>query len=448
MHLYERRPVDRNAMSLSAIMIVKNEEENLPRCLKSLNGVCDEVVVVDTGSTDRTVALAKEAGARVESFLWNGDESDARNCAVNHARGDWLLMVDADEELSLELHQELLELIPSLEQKSEIRSGSLIWENHFLGGETSSTRILRLSRREGFAFHGGIHPTANYQPQTHPLRGALRHYGYQWTPERRRRKAQHILDHLQPYLKAEHPSFDRWCQYLTALNLIGEEGLFAETWEKVSNYTPQERIASPATPSWLENSANFFRYFACRDDFFCGSAYADEILAAHPHHIASRFYRLQGLVKSRAWREVIDESTLLLEYLSQNTGDCNPTWASLQCPAARAWQWLAQEQLNNPLRIQAPGWLIDPLTLPAYLFGNHAPMVVECGTAEGKELLQWLIEAETFDRCHAGAATLRQLGRCLQRWPQLNWLRVGLDKLERGEPFRLETLAHRTVHLV
>ncbi|PAW75633.1 MAG: hypothetical protein B9S32_17530 [Verrucomicrobia bacterium Tous-C9LFEB] len=435
-------------MSLSAVLIVKNEEENLPRCLRSLEGVCQEIVVVDTGSTDGTVALAQQAGARVSFFPWNGNESDARNYSVQQATGDWLLVIDADEELSLELNGELRELMPELMRRPDIRSGSLIWENHFDGNEVNRTRILRLSRREGFRFDGDIHPTGTYQPETHPLRGALHHFGYQWTPERRERKAQHILNHLKPYLQKPHPAFGRWCQYLTALNLIGEETHFLEMWSEVAHYTPEERIASESTPSWLENSANFFRHFACKDDFTSAAFYADEILSAFPRHATSRFYRLQGRVKERRWKEVLTESQQLLEFLAHDPGDNNPTWAALQCPTARAWQWLAERQLENPRAENPPAWLIDPITLPTFLFGNRAPTLPPEAAPEGAELLKALIEAETLDRCHSGAATLRQLSRCLQRWPHLNWFRMGLDKLERGESFRLETLAHRTVHLV
>lgn len=434
-------------MSLSAILIVKNEEQNLPRCLRSLSGVCDEIVVVDTGSTDGTVAIAREAGARVEFFPWNGNESDARNYSVQHATGDWLLVIDADEELSLELHEELRELMPELMKRSEIRSGSLIWENHFDGGETNRTRILRLSRREGFRFDGDIHPTATYQAETHPLRGALHHFGYQWTPERRQRKAQHILDHLKPYLQKPHPSFDRWCQYLTALNLIGEESHFLEVWGQIAQYTPEERLASASTPSWLENSVNFFRHFACQDDFTSAAFYADEILSAFPQHAAARFYRLQGRVKERCWKEVLSESKQLLEFLAHDPGDNNPTWSVLQCPTARAWQWLAERQLDSAREDEPPGWLVDPVTLPSFLFANRAPAIPVDAPTEGAELLKALIEAETLDRCHSSAATLRQLSRCLQHWPHLNWFRMGLGKLERGESFRLETLADRTVHL-
>jgi glycosyltransferase involved in cell wall biosynthesis len=438
--------------TLSAIMIVKNEESNLPRCLESLRGVCDEIVVVDTGSTDRTVEIARQSGAHVEFFAWTGNESDARNYSVAQARGDWLFQVDADEELSLELRQELPAELSRLDREPHIRSCSVLWENHYLGGETSSTRILRLNRRESFAYTGGIHPIATYQPQTYALRGALHHYGYQWTAERRQRKAQHILDHLRPYLAESHPSFDRWCQYLSALNLIGDKALFVQAWEKVSLYSPQERIASAATPAWLENSANFFRYFSCCDDFENAAFYADEILQVHPRHIASRFYRLQRRVKQRAWNDALRDAREILDELEHDPGPNNPVWPVMQRPAARAWHWLAETHLSSTFPTAAPSdelpvWLLEPLTLPAYLFHNCAPNLDGAPDGEGTELLRLLIDAETFDRCRRNADALRLLIRCLQRWSGFNWLRIGLDRLQRGEPFRLETLAERTVHL-
>jgi glycosyltransferase involved in cell wall biosynthesis/Tfp pilus assembly protein PilF len=84
---------------LSVCLIVKNEEQYLPACLKSVRDLASQIVVVDTGSTDRTVDIAKEFGAEVHSFEWCDDFSLARNAALEHATGDWILVLDADEEL-------------------------------------------------------------------------------------------------------------------------------------------------------------------------------------------------------------------------------------------------------------------------------------------------------------------------------------------------------------
>jgi hypothetical protein len=82
---------------LSAALIVRDEERMLSDCLESLKGVADEIVVVDTGSRDRTREVAHAAGVRLHEFAWRDDFAAARNEAVSRCRGDWILYIDADE---------------------------------------------------------------------------------------------------------------------------------------------------------------------------------------------------------------------------------------------------------------------------------------------------------------------------------------------------------------
>ena len=96
-----------SAPRLSVCLIVKNEEQFLDPCLASIKGLADQLVVVDTGSTDRTVEIARAHGAEVHAFPWNDDFSAARNAALEHATGDWILMLDADEELPPDQHDAL-----------------------------------------------------------------------------------------------------------------------------------------------------------------------------------------------------------------------------------------------------------------------------------------------------------------------------------------------------
>ncbi len=84
-------------MLLSAALIVRDEERSLGACLASVTGLADEVVVVDTGSSDRSKQIAADAGARVYDRPWTGDFSAARNYALDLARGQWILYIDADE---------------------------------------------------------------------------------------------------------------------------------------------------------------------------------------------------------------------------------------------------------------------------------------------------------------------------------------------------------------
>jgi glycosyltransferase involved in cell wall biosynthesis len=97
--------------TLSLCMIVKNEAENLPRCLASVAGLVDEMIVLDTGSTDGTVDLARSLGAQVEHFVWCDDFSQARNVALEYVTGDWVLVLDADEVLRPEAARDIRSLI-------------------------------------------------------------------------------------------------------------------------------------------------------------------------------------------------------------------------------------------------------------------------------------------------------------------------------------------------
>ncbi len=85
---------------VSATLIVRNEERFLDGCLDSLQGFADEIILVDTGSTDATHAIAEKRGIAVHSFPWNDDFSAARNHALGLARGQWILYIDADERVT------------------------------------------------------------------------------------------------------------------------------------------------------------------------------------------------------------------------------------------------------------------------------------------------------------------------------------------------------------
>jgi tetratricopeptide (TPR) repeat protein len=114
-HQRDRRkvPSQQRSVSLSLSMIVKNEEKYLEGCLDSVKDVVSEIVVVDTGSTDRTVEIAQGYGAKVFSFEWINDFAAARNEALRHCTGEWVLYLDADERLRPEQHDVLRTMLRS-----------------------------------------------------------------------------------------------------------------------------------------------------------------------------------------------------------------------------------------------------------------------------------------------------------------------------------------------
>ena len=138
-------------------MIVKNEAESLPRCLNSIKDVVDEIVLVDTGSTDRTVELAHDMGARVLHRAWRDDFSEARNAALHAALGQWILVIDADEELETKSARRLR----AVAQAARVDGLRTIVRNHVPDGDllewrdAAITRLFRNDKR--FRYEGRIH---------------------------------------------------------------------------------------------------------------------------------------------------------------------------------------------------------------------------------------------------------------------------------------------------
>jgi Glycosyl transferase family 2 len=165
--------------TISACVIAQDEEERLPDCLASL-GFCDEVVVVDSGSRDRTREIAAAAGAKVVENPWPGFSAQ-RNVALDHATGDWVLEIDADERVSPELASEIRSFLAG-SPREEMRMGALPMRDLFLGKALGpSIRYPRyrhrLFRRGAFrhdesrSVHEGLWPDGPVQP----FRGELRH---------------------------------------------------------------------------------------------------------------------------------------------------------------------------------------------------------------------------------------------------------------------------------
>ncbi len=144
-------------MRLSVCLIVRNEESRLAGAIESVRAVADEIVVTDTGSTDTTVAMAERLGARVSHFAWCEDFAAARNACRAHARGDWLLWLDADERLKPGSETELRSAISN----TAAAAWHVIREDFFAHDRTdwySEMYQLRLVRRDlPCSFVGRIH---------------------------------------------------------------------------------------------------------------------------------------------------------------------------------------------------------------------------------------------------------------------------------------------------
>jgi glycosyltransferase involved in cell wall biosynthesis len=166
-------------LTLSVAIITKNEEENLPRTLASVRWA-DEIVIVDSGSTDRTAAIAREFGARFFVEDWKGFGAQ-KNAAIAKCTGDWVLSLDADEEVSPELAGEVRGLLAG---EPGYEAYFLPRRNYFLGrwirhGGYYPDPKLRLFRRGSAQFEErAVHETIRPTGPVGSLRGDLLHHAY------------------------------------------------------------------------------------------------------------------------------------------------------------------------------------------------------------------------------------------------------------------------------
>lgn len=162
---------------LSACLITLNEEHNLPRALASLKGIADEIIVVDSGSVDRTAAIAREHGAVFFERAWT-NYSEQKNFAAASAQNGWILSMDADEELSSALQTSLLNWKKHEPQFSVYEMARKTW---YLGAWVKHSGWYpdfqrRLYRRDAAQFSGIIHESLKFSEKPGRLAGDLLHY--------------------------------------------------------------------------------------------------------------------------------------------------------------------------------------------------------------------------------------------------------------------------------
>jgi glycosyltransferase involved in cell wall biosynthesis len=162
---------------LSVCLITLNEVENLPRALASLSGIADEIVVVDSGSTDRTEKVAREYSAQFFSRMWT-NYAEQKNFAAECATNDWIFSMDADEEVSSLLHTSLLEWKSRKPDHTVYEVSRKTW---YLGAWIRHSGWYpdfqrRLYRRDAARFSGIIHESLRFEGKPGRLTGDLLHY--------------------------------------------------------------------------------------------------------------------------------------------------------------------------------------------------------------------------------------------------------------------------------
>jgi len=169
-------------MKISAGIITKNEENNIERCLSSVK-FCDEIVIIDDFSTDKTVEMAKKLGASIIQRKLDGNFANQRNFCLEQCSGEWIIFLDADEEITSELKEEILKKVKDKEIGAYyIKRRDKWWGRWLRFGELMAvynSGLLRLVKKNSGKWKGQVHEEFKTSKLTGKLNSFLNHYPHQ-----------------------------------------------------------------------------------------------------------------------------------------------------------------------------------------------------------------------------------------------------------------------------
>ncbi len=430
------RPVE--GLTVSLCMIVKDEEELLPACLEAARGAVDEIVVVDTGSSDRTVEIAESFGAKVVSFPWNGSFADARNVSIEHATGDWIMYLDADEQLAAGSAAELRSLLG----KTWREAFNLV-ETNFTGGEGSGESVAHLAlrvwrNRPEYRFAGRIHEQKtqsmpNYLPERFETTTVqISHYGYLKSRISAKEKSQRNIELLEAQVE------ERGLNAFSALNL-GTEWMLVGEQAKAREYLEQSWTMLRRQPAWqrqpwapmlLSRLATVRRELG---DLAGVRALVAEGLAIYPDHTDLVFKLALCAVDERDWAgaEVHARRCLALgdapAAYSGNVGGGTYLAMALLGQLSEVQGRLDEAEAHYRQALAAhPSFVAPALPLATLMFRRGAaPAEVEAALPAGRTSALLLAASACFEAGHAPEAAA-WFARVLDEQPENGAARVGL----------------------
>lgn len=160
---------------ITVVILTKNEEKNIEECLKTLKW-CDEIIVIDDYSEDKTAEIAEKLGAELFKHHLNNNFAQQRNFGLEKAKGEWVLFVDADEQISPELAKEIKQEV----KKGERYAFVFKRQDFFMGkplkhGETANVRLLRMAKKDG-QWERLVHEVWKTKWRTKTLINPILHY--------------------------------------------------------------------------------------------------------------------------------------------------------------------------------------------------------------------------------------------------------------------------------
>lgn len=229
--------------SITLCMIVKNEANMIDRCLNSVNGIVNEIIIVDTGSTDSTKEIGENHGARIYPYQWSNNFSEARNYGLSYATGDWILWLDADEELDETDKNNLPKILG--DTKANILALPVL-NYHGLTEPVDKSHLFLIYQPRLFRnhlsikfinrIHENVHLPENIDQFIENISVSIHHYGYLKQITDEKHKGHRNLRLLE--IELSEPSHSPWIEYH-----IASEYYRNDQYEKAFMYVNQAIVA-------------------------------------------------------------------------------------------------------------------------------------------------------------------------------------------------------------
>lgn len=304
---------------LSVCMIVRNEAKALPSLLKNISAIATEIVVVDTGSTDRSKKiLKKHPKVRLHSFTWCDDFAAARNTAIEHAREEWILMLDADERL--ERAEDILLLIDNEEVDAyNLRIINLQPPNSLTKFEIDY--LPRLFRNKGYRYHGLIHEQISPSLEQKNAKRkssnvSIIHHGYQSDVSQGESRWQRNLPLLQKQVEQSPDDFYPLYQLALAYKVKDEarsQQLFMQTLE----------IGGRAIPKHLEAQIHMrlAQLAFSKNEYIKVINHAQHALSIDADNVIARVCLITSLCSIRAFAQAAEHIRWIVQYKMDVVGN-------------------------------------------------------------------------------------------------------------------------------
>jgi glycosyltransferase involved in cell wall biosynthesis/Tfp pilus assembly protein PilF len=317
---------------ISVCLIARNEEKYIDQCLSSVKPIADEIIFVDTGSTDKTVEIAGKYTDKIYFHQWNDSFSEARNHYLKYAKGDWIFQIDADEELV----KEDIQIVRKAVQEKNIDAVMIQIINTSREGNSKGIfNVERIFRNNGtIHYEGRVHNrvVGITSAKVYPIR--FIHYGYDISGNNAGKKFERTASLLKKDLE-DNPDNPATHHYLSCSYL--SRGMYQETIKHGLKAINLAEVRNSRDMMFLWTHYNLSLAYYRSDNLIIAREMAVNALKKYPDHIDSHFMMIVICFDQKSWKDLIYHADRYLQLVDNLNADSSKFGNLITCSLNEEW---------------------------------------------------------------------------------------------------------------